>query len=116
MDYITIDNLHIRGTHGHYEHERKLEQEFVVSLKVGIDAYPAGESDALADTIDYDALHAVVENVFKGNPHYLIEALGNEIAERILAEMPSSQEVTISIQKTAVWPNGIPGVIITRAR
>ena len=115
MDYITIDDLRVLGAHGHYEQERKVEQEFLVSLKVGIDAYPAGESDALADTIDYDSLRAMIENVFKGKTHYLLEALSEEIAQKVL-ENPAAREVVISLKKTAVWPNGVPGIEITRSK
>ena len=114
MDYITIDDLRIQGAHGHYEHERQVEQEFLISLKVGVDAKEAGKSDSLADTIDYDKLRGIIEDVFKGKSHYLIEALAEEIAEKILQETPA-KEVTISIQKTAVWPNGVPGISLTRA-
>ena len=115
MDYITIDSLRIQGAHGHYEHERQVEQEFLISMKVGIDAKEAGKSDKLDDTIDYDKLRSIAQEVFKGKSYYLIEALAEEIAQEILKET-SVKEVTISIQKTAVWPNGIPGVVITRTK
>jgi dihydroneopterin aldolase len=115
MDYLTITDLRLTAAHGHYEHERRIEQEFVLSLRIGFDARAAGASDVLVDTIDYDSLRAIAEDVFKGKPHFLIEALAEEIAQRILAET-TAQEVTISIQKTAVWPNGVPGVSIIRAK
>jgi dihydroneopterin aldolase len=115
MDYLTITDLRINATHGHFEHERRIEQEFVVTLRVGFEGRAAGASDVLGDTIDYDALRAIIEDVFKGKPHFLLEALAEEIVQRILAHT-TAQEVTVSIQKTAVWPNGVPGVSITRTR
>jgi dihydroneopterin aldolase/2-amino-4-hydroxy-6-hydroxymethyldihydropteridine diphosphokinase len=115
MDYITVDNLKINAAHGHYEQERRIEQEFVIALRVGINATPAGGSDKLLDTIDYDVLRAIVEDIFKGEPHYLLEALADEIAQKILADT-IAQEVSIAIQKTAVWPNGIPGISLTRIK
>jgi dihydroneopterin aldolase len=115
MDYITIDDLRIHAAHGHYEHERRVEQEFLVSLRVGVANRKAASSDTLADTIDYDVLREIVEGVFKSEPHYLLEALADEIAQKILAETPA-REVSISIKKTAVWPNGVPGVSITRTK
>ncbi len=113
MDHITIDGFKIQATHGHYEHERHVEQEFVVSLRVGYDMHKAAGSDALADTIDYDDLRTIIQDIFNGKSHYLIEALAEEIAQQILEKTPA-QEVTVSIQKTAAWPNGVPGVSITR--
>ena len=115
MDYITIDDLRINAAHGHYEHERKVEQEFLVSLRVGIDAKTAAGTDALGDTIDYDLLRGIIEGIFKGKSHYLIEALAEEIAQRILKDT-IAREVSISIKKTAVWPNGVPGISITRVK
>ena len=103
MDYITIDELRVNGAHGHYEHERNVEQEFLVS------------SDTLTDTIDYDDLRGIVTLVFKGQSHYLIEALADEIAQKILKNT-IAKEVSISIKKTAVWPSGIPGISITRTK
>jgi dihydroneopterin aldolase len=115
MDYITIDELRISAAHGHYEHERKVEQEFLVALRVGVDTHKAANSDALTDTIDYDELRAIVENIFKGKTHYLIEALAEEIAQKILKDT-IAREVSISIKKTAVWPNGVPGISIIRTK
>ena len=115
MDYITIDNLRINGAHGYYEHERNAEQEFVLSLRIGIDGRNAAESDALSDTIDYDLIRTIAENVFKGKSRYLLETLAEEITQEILKET-IAQEVSISIQKTGVWSNGIPGISITRTK
>src|SRR5438105_1282338 len=112
MDYITIHALKVNGVHGHYEQERTREQEFNVCLKVGTHLRTAGQSDALTDSIDYDLLKAIVEETFVRESRYLMESLAEEIASRILAQTPAL-EVTVTIQKTAVWGNGIPGVAIT---
>jgi dihydroneopterin aldolase len=114
MDYITIDDLRVNAAHGHYEHERQIEQEFLISLRVGIDAHAAGKSDILTDTIDYDELKKIVEEIFNGQSHYLIEALAEEIAQKVLQET-IAREITISIKKTAMWQSGVPGISITRS-
>ncbi len=113
MDYLTIDNVRLFGIHGHYEHERHVEQEFVVSIRVGFDSYTAGKSDQLTDTIDYDLLLRIVESTIKGASHYLLESLAEDICREILSQTPT-KEVTIAIQKPAAWSNGVPGVSITR--
>jgi dihydroneopterin aldolase len=113
MDYLTIDSLTVVGAHGHYDHERTREQEFLVSLRIGTHLKRAGQSDALVDTIDYDVLKRIVEETFARESRYLIESLAETIAERILRET-HAVEATVTIQKTAVWDNGIPGVSITR--
>lgn len=115
MDYLRIDDLLVSATHGHYEPERSKEQRFLVSLRVGFDSHAAGNSDALADTIDYDALKEIVRDVLAADPRYLIEKLAADIAERILADR-RALEAAVTIQKLDVWENGVPGVTITRAK
>ncbi len=113
MDYLTVEALTIFGAHGYYEHERTREQEFEVSLRVGTHLRPAGQSDALSDTIDYDVLKRIVEETFTRESRYLIESLAESIAARILRETPAL-EASVTIKKKAVWDNGVPGVAITR--
>ena len=113
MDYITLDDFRIKSTHGHHEHERRVEQEFLVSLRVGFDAHAAAASDNLPDTIDFDDLRKITEGVFAGKSYYLVEALAEEIAQRILNETVA-REVSVSIKKTMVWEDAVPGISITR--
>lgn len=113
MDYLTINDLRVSGAHGHYDHERVKEQDFLVSLTVGAHLLRAGQSDALIDTIDYDVLKRIVLETFARESRYLVESLAETIAERILTET-SALEVSISIQKTQVWESGVPGICITR--
>ncbi len=115
MDYLTVSALKVSASHGHYEHERKTEQEFKVSLRVGYESRPAGASDKLEDTIDYDDLRRIVRDTFSGTQRYLVEKLADDIAAEILKD-ERAKEVTVSIQKTAVWLDGVPGVEITRKR
>jgi dihydroneopterin aldolase len=113
MDFITLDDLTVLGAHGHYPHERTKEQEFIVSLTLGTDLRRAGQSDRLADTIDYDVVRSIVRDTFAAESRYLVESLAETIAERILSETPA-REVGITIRKTAAWDNGVPGIRITR--
>ncbi|MDB5195403.1 MAG: diguanylate cyclase [Parcubacteria group bacterium] len=113
MDYLTIDHLVVLGVHGQYDHERTREQSFHVSLRVGTHLKRAGQSDTLADTIDYDLLKRIVEETFAHETRYLVESLAETIAARILRETPAL-EATVAIKKPEAWDNGIPGVAITR--
>ncbi|HUY62464.1 MAG TPA: dihydroneopterin aldolase [Candidatus Paceibacterota bacterium] len=115
MDYVTLDAFKIRGTHGHNARERRIEQEFEVSLKVRCDLRAAASSDDLPDTIDFDFLKKCVTDAFARTKYYLVEALAEDIARGALADA-RAEEVTVSIKKNAVWPDAIPGVTITRVR
>ncbi len=113
MDYVTIENYRVHAVHGEYAYEREQAQEFEVSLKVGADLSAAGKSDALTDTIDFDRLKAIVDETFARASLHLVEALGERIAARILAET-SATEAEVAIRKLAIWENGVPGVVIVR--
>ena len=113
--FVTVDSLRIHGKHGHYAHERNVEQEFDVALVVGFDTRKAAQSDNLKDTLDYDTLQNIVTSIFSKKSKYLVESLAEEIASQILNDSRVS-EVMVSIKKVAVWKEGIPGVKIIRKR
>ncbi|MBU6323447.1 MAG: dihydroneopterin aldolase [Patescibacteria group bacterium] len=115
MDRISIEDFRVRAAHGCREHEGKVSQEFVVSLAVGTDMAVAGKSDTLADTLDFDFLKRAITDAFALPRHFLIESLAEEIAGRVLKDS-RAREVTVSIRKTEVWENGIPGVEIVRSQ
>lgn len=113
MDYIHLTNLFFRGKHGHYAAERKVEQEFSIEVKLGFDTTKAGKSDKLADTINYSDVKNKIKEVLEGSSRYLIETLAEDIAQKIL-ENKKIVSAEITIKKTAVWDNGVPGVTIVR--
>ena len=115
MDYLHIDSLTVAATHGHYAHEWSREQSFDVALKVGFESGASGATDALTDTIDYDDLKRIVLDTLSGERRYLVEALAEKIASRIL-EDERAKEVTVTIRKLEAWDDGVPGVTITRSR
>lgn len=85
-DRIELRGLAARGRHGVFEHERADGQEFVVDITVWIDLAEAAASDDLADTYDYGALAQLAADVVGGPPRRLIEAVGGEIADRVMAD------------------------------
>lgn len=115
MDYIHIDKLVFRGKHGYFAQERRVEQEFALSIKLGVDTVKAGKSDKLADTINYSEVRDTIQSVIEGGSKFLIETLAEEIAQKILQDV-RIQTVELTIQKPGVWHNGVPGVTIVRSR
>ncbi len=113
MDRVFIEGLSIAGKHGVLEHERKLEQEFLLDISASFDAERAAESDELEDTVDYIPFRDIAREVIGSTPHYLIERIAAKIAERILLDSRIA-EVTVTIRKPAVLASGVPGIQITR--
>ena len=83
-DRIELRGLTVRGHHGVFDHERRDGQDFVVDITVWIDLADATASDELADTYDYAALAKLAADVVAGPPRNLIEAVGGEIADRVM--------------------------------
>jgi 7,8-dihydroneopterin aldolase/epimerase/oxygenase len=115
MDRVFLNGLSVHGKHGVMPRERKVEQEFIVDIVATVDTTAAAASDTLDDTVDYVRFRDIAEHVIKTESHYLIERVADRIATRIM-EDARIQEISITIQKPAVLPNGIPGITITRAR
>jgi dihydroneopterin aldolase len=85
-DRIELRGLTVHGRHGVYERERVSGQDFVVDITVWIDLADAAASDDLADTYDYDALAQLTAGIVAGPPRNLIETVGGEIADRVMAD------------------------------
>jgi dihydroneopterin aldolase len=100
-DRIELRGLRAFGTHGVLPEERQRAQPFVVDLDLEVDLRPAGQSDALSDTVDYGSVTAAVAAAVAG-PHVdLLEHLAERIAAAALASSaPGAAAVTVTVHKT----------------
>ena len=95
-DRITLTGLRVRGHHGVYDHEKRDGQEFVVDVTVWIDLDRAAATDDVAETLHYGELAERVAEIVGGEPRYLIETVGTEIAEDVMKDgRAHAVEVTI---------------------
>ena len=85
-DRILLTGLRVRGRHGVLPHEAQLGQVFVVDLELVLDLAPAGRSDDLRRTVDYDSLASRVAEVVGGRPRRLLEAVAEDVADLVLAD------------------------------
>ena len=56
MDIVYLHDLKIETTIGAFEWERHIKQTLSFDLDMGFDICQAGQSDALADTLNYKAV------------------------------------------------------------
>ncbi len=95
-DRIELRGLKVHGNHGVFDHERADGQDFYIDVVLWMDLRAAGESDDLADTVDYGALAQQVAGIVGGEPRNLIEKVGAEVAESIMTdERIDACEVTV---------------------
>jgi 7,8-dihydroneopterin aldolase/epimerase/oxygenase len=98
-DRLVLSNMIFHARHGVLLIEKRQPQEFRVTVELELSLAPAGRSDDLGATIDYRAVQAVVRAVVEGSHRRLIEALAEEIAQRLLGEFPRARGVSIEVLK-----------------
>lgn len=84
-DRLSLLGMRFSARHGVLAHEKVEPQPFEVDVVLHADLSRPAESDALADTVDYSALHELVGAIVTGPSFDLIEALAGAIARAVLA-------------------------------
>jgi dihydroneopterin aldolase len=84
-DRLALRGMRFVARHGVLQSEKAEPQPFEVDLILHADLARAAETDALADTVDYSALHELVGAIVTGPSFDLIEALAGAIARAVLA-------------------------------
>lgn len=95
-DRIALRGIQVFGRHGVLAAEHQQGQAFLVDVVLELDLRPAGQSDDLAQTVDYGVLAGDVAAIVAGEPVALIEALAERVADRCLADSRvRATEVTV---------------------
>ena len=78
--------------------EQERAQPFEVDVYLDVDLRAAGDSDDLADTVDYGSLAAQVAAIVSGESFALLERLAARIASALLVD-PRVTSVTVDVRK-----------------
>ncbi|HEY8320916.1 MAG TPA: dihydroneopterin aldolase [Candidatus Baltobacteraceae bacterium] len=113
MDAITLRGMRMMGRHGAYDGERDDEQPFDIDLRLEIDLRAAERSDALGDTIDYDALHKRIAGMVQQTSFALLERLAGEILAVIFADARIAR-AELSIAKPGLLDGATAAVTLAR--
>ena len=100
MDYIHLTGIRCYGYTGYLPEEQVLGQWFEVDVKLWLELSVAGESDAIADTIDYRKIISTVQQLVQTSKFALIERLATAIAQSILATK-GIEQVKVRLSKPA---------------
>jgi len=117
VDRIRLEGLVFEGRHGVSDEERSRPQPFTVDIEVETDLARAGDTDDVADTVDYRRLRSIARDVITGEPAHLIEALAHRIAARSL-EIAAVTAVSVRVAKRprSMEPLDAAAVEIKRTR
>ncbi len=116
-DIILLEGIQIPAALGVTAAERRMRRPVTLDLEVARDLRGAGRSDQIRQTVHYERIFAVVEDIAGNHEHRLVESLGERIAEAILSKF-DVDSVTVTVRK----PKPIAGVLdyagirITRSR
>jgi len=116
-DIIRLRDVTIFGFYGVSPAEREVGQKIQIDLDLHADLTAACRSDALPDTINYESIYSRVMEVVSGERRFrLLEALGEEICNVILAEFNVSK-VEIRLRKLNLpFPNNLSHVEVCLTR
>jgi dihydroneopterin aldolase len=82
-DRIELKGLRAVGIHGALPEEQVRAQPFEIDLELHVDLRAAGQSDDLADTVDYGALAESIERIVTRERFQLLERLAERIADEV---------------------------------
>ncbi len=97
MGKIVLEGLEFYGRHGVKPEEGTLGARFIVDVELEI-AYE-GKGDRLAATVDYADVHQMVAEVVTGRRFYLIEALADTLADRLLQSCDNVEALLVRVHK-----------------
>ena len=114
MDIIFISELKVKTKLGVPAWERMVAQTIILDIEIGYDLSAAAKSDAIADTIDYGAVVARIQDTLKEHSFQLVEALAEQVCQLIFKEF-GALSVKIKVAKPGILP-GLKalGVVIER--
>lgn len=98
QDKITLKGMRFYGYHGVNPEEKELGQTYLVDVEANSDLRLAGETDSLENTVSYTHIYRAVRSVIEGDSRNLLEALAQDIAGKLLAELPLDG-VSVTVKK-----------------
>jgi FolB domain-containing protein len=116
-DRVFIEGLELYCVIGVHEVERRNTRRVRIDLEIDADCRAAGESDDVADALDYHAVAKSVQRTVEGSSFRLLEALAESIATTVLSEFPAAAGVRVRVAKPGMlrWVDSV-GVEIARRR
>jgi dihydroneopterin aldolase len=97
-DVLRLRNMRFFAYHGLFPQEGELGQRFEVDLEIHRDLSGAGNSDQVEDTVDYQRVYRLVEEVVTGRRFKLVEALAEHVAQAV-GQALAPVRLTVRVRK-----------------
>lgn len=104
MGLIAIQDLRVRCIVGVNPHERKVEQDLFVDLRIETDFAEAARTDHLDHTVDYTAMAALLTSWIRREKFMLIETLAERACALLCERWPQISRCRVTIKKPGALP------------
>jgi FolB domain-containing protein len=96
-DRIEIKDLLLPAIIGINDDERRDGRDVLINVTLYADTRPAGESDDIADAVNYRPIAKGIINLVEGSQFYLVEKMAAEIANLSLLDR-RVERVQVSVE------------------
>lgn len=96
--YILLENVKFYAFHGVLSQERKVGNDYQVSLRIGYDISRAMVSDDVNDTLNYAEVYQLLSQEMSV-PSALLERVAGRIGDRLFRKFPAIQSIDLTIIK-----------------
>lgn len=96
--YILLENVKFYAFHGVLSQERKVGNDYQVSLRIGYDISRAMVSDDVNDTLNYAEVYQLLSQEMSV-PSALLERVAGRIGDRLFLKFPAIQSIDLTIIK-----------------
>ena len=96
MDKLVISGLKLQTIIGVYAWEQAVKQTLLLDVVLQFDSQKPGQSDKIADSIDYAQLNQQIRDSIEQKSYRLIEAVAEDVASLCLAhQLIQAVEITV---------------------
>jgi dihydroneopterin aldolase len=99
---ISVTNAEFYGYHGVREEERNLGGRYQVDIDVWCETVKAVVSYDISDSVNYEELLFIANEVMTGEPCELIETLAYDIGSGVMDRFSQVRQATIRVRKLSV--------------
>lgn len=115
-DIVFIKNLKLDVIIGIYDHERTQTQPITLNVEMAWDNRPAGKSDDITLTLDYEKVSNYIKTFASKSAFLLVERFTEVLAEKLIMEF-NIEALTLELNKlTAIPGTDAVGAKISRTK
>ena len=98
MGKISLNGIELIGKIGVYKQEHAIGTKCLIDIELTAPLKKSGESDELADALDYEVVLAAVKKCMQ-NQYYLMEAAARAIGVELIELFPDVSAIKIHVHK-----------------